>query len=428
MPPPDEAKARVDFTYSDEAYEPDPVKFWKRIGKRWNDRLEDFIGKRKAMERAVAQIVSPNDPPEVKLQKIYARVQQIRNTSYEVQKTQQEEKRAKEKEPNNVEDVWNRGYGTGVQLTWLYLALVRAAGFEAYGVWVSDRRDYFFSPQLMDSYKLNTNVVLVKLNGKDLYCDPGAAFTPFGLLTWSETGVPGLRLDKDGGDWVQTILPESAASRIERSANLKLSEMGDLAGKLTVTFTGLEALRRRVEERNDDEADRKKFLEDEVQQYIPAACDVQLLNKPDWSSSEPSLVAEFNLKIPGWVSGAGRRAFFPVGLFSATEKHLFDHANRIHPVYFQFPSERVDDITVELPPGWQVASLPRAQMQDGHVVIYTLDMERSNGALHLTRKLIVDVLLLEVKYYTVLRDFFQVVRTGDEEQIVLQPGAAAARN
>ena len=40
----------------------------------------------------------------------------------------------------------------------------------------------FFSAQMMDRAKLDANVVLVKLNGKDIYCDPGAAFTPFGFL------------------------------------------------------------------------------------------------------------------------------------------------------------------------------------------------------------------------------------------------------
>jgi hypothetical protein len=33
---------------------------------------------------------------------------------------------------------------------------------------------------------------------------------------------------------------------------------------------------------------------------------------------------------------------------------------------------------------------------------------------------------LESKYYSALRTFFQLVRTGDEEQIVLQPGSASA--
>jgi hypothetical protein len=35
---------------------------------------------------------------------------------------------------------------------------------------------------------------------------------------------------------------------------------------------------------------------------------------------------------------------------------------------------------------------------------------------------------LEAKYYPALRNFFQAVRTGDEEQIVLQPGTASASN
>ena len=70
-----------------------------------------FIGKRKAMEQAVAEIVSPSDSPEVKLQKIYARVQQIRNTSYEAEKTEQEQKREKEKDPDNVETIWKKQYG-----------------------------------------------------------------------------------------------------------------------------------------------------------------------------------------------------------------------------------------------------------------------------------------------------------------------------
>jgi hypothetical protein len=430
MPPANELKSRVDFTYSDEAFEKEPSQFWKKTGKKLNDRMESFIGKRKAMEEAVAQIVSPNDSPEVKLQKIYARVQQIRNTSYEVRKSEQERKREKEKEPGNVEELWKRGYGNGVQLTWLFLALARAAGFEAYGVMASDRRNYFFNPNQMDAAKLDTNVVLVKVNGKDVYCDPGAAFTPFGLLEWPETGVQGLRLDKDGGTWIQTILPESSASRIERHADLTMSTAtGGLEGKLTITFTGLEAMQRRLEERNEDEADRKKLLEDQAKQYIPVASEVDLTNKPDWSSSSLPLVAEYNLKIPGWAAAAGRRALLPVGIFSATEKHVFDHADRVHPIYFEFPFEKQDDVTIALPPGWQVNSLPPEQNEgSGNAVGYTLKVENNKQTLHLTRKLRVDILLLDAKYYPALRNFFQVVRKGDEQQIVLQPGGPSAGN
>ena len=65
------------------------------------------------MEEAVTQIGSPNDPPEVKLGKRYDRVQQIRNKSYELQKTEQEEKRDREKPVEKM----NSLSGTGATAT-----------------------------------------------------------------------------------------------------------------------------------------------------------------------------------------------------------------------------------------------------------------------------------------------------------------------
>src|ERR1700681_4904424 len=329
MPPPNELRSRVDFIYEEGIAEKDQDSFWKKFGKTRNGQLESFVGKRKAMEQAVAQIVSPNDSQDVKLRKIYDRVQQIRNKSYEVQKTEQEQKRAKEKPVENVEEVWKRGYGDGMQLTWLFLGLARAAGFEAYGCFVSGRGQYFFNKGTMQSSKLNATVVLVKLNGKDIYLDPGAAFTPFGLLTWYETGVAGLRLDKDGGTWIQTTLPQASESRIERVGKLKLSDTGDLEGKLTITYTGLEAMGHRLEERNEDEVARKKFLEEVVTGQIAAGAEAEITNKPDWTNSETPLVAEFNLKIPGWASNAGRRVVLLAAIFTAAEKGVFEHASRV---------------------------------------------------------------------------------------------------
>jgi hypothetical protein len=172
--------------------------------------------------------------------------------------------------------------------------------------------------------------------------------------------------------------------------------------------------------------ERKQFLEGQVKEFIPAASEVELVNKPEWASSAPALAAEFNLKVPGWASGAGHRLLVPVGIFSASEKHLFDHADRVHPIYMEFPSQKVDDVTIEIPAGWRVANLPPEQSELGHIVEYTLKVENDKGKLHLARMLNVRFLLLETKYYTPLRDFIQMVKTADEEQIVLQPGRTAA--
>lgn len=427
MPPEDELKYRVQFMYSqDSSFESDPVKYWRKYGKKRYDQLESFLGKRNDLDVEVAKIVSPNDPPEVKLQKIYARVQQLRNISYEPLKSEEEAKREKQKKPEGAADIMRQGYGDGQQLTWLFLGLARAAGFEASGAWVAARSRHIFNEKRLNSDELDSNVAVIKVNGKDEYFDPGAAFVPFGLLPWEETGSKGMKLDKEGGSWIQTPLPVSGQSQIQRKADLKLSDDGTLEGRVKVTFTGLEAWSRRLRERNQDDEAKKKSLEEELKRDVPVSTEVELKNQPDWKSSDQPLVAEFEVKIQGWVSGAGKHAIMPVGVFSVPEKGLFTHTNRTYPVFFEYPFQKNDDVTVELPAGWAVSSAPGTLDKDAKAAEYKLNVDDEKKSVRITRSVRCDLSVVPKESYLALRMFFEAVRSGDDQQIVLQPGAVAA--
>jgi len=428
MPPENELKFRVDFIYRDGMPEQNMDKYWANYTKKQADNIEKFVNKKKPMEQAVAGIVSPSDPPEEKLRKIYARTQQVRNLSYEASKTDEEQKRAKLKAAGSVEDVWKNGYGSGASITWFFLGLARGAGFEAFPVMVSARSEYFFKPNRMNSSELNTNVVMVKLNGKELYCDPGSLFAPFCVLPWQESGVAGRLIDKEGGRWVTTPAGTSGDNKIQRVAEFNMSDQGTLEGTVKLSYTGIEAMVRRQEERNSDDAARKKYFEDQLKEYIPAGADVELKNVPDWKSSDAPLAAEFTVKIEGWVSGAGKRAMMPVGVFSASEKRVFDHADRVQPVYYPYFYMKEDDIKIELPLGWHVASVPKGQDFDAKAAEYVMKYDDQKTAVRINRTLRIDLFMVPKETYPVLRNFYQAVRTGDEEQIVLLPMGTAASN
>ena len=117
-----------------------------------------------------------------------------------------------------------------------------------------------------------------------------------------------------------------------------------------------------------------------------------------------------------------------VGVFSNPEKHLFETSDRIHPMYFSFAFEKLDDITIDLPLDWKVSSLPAEQKNEGHVVAFSMSAQNDKGTLHLRRKLDSDIIMMESKFYLPLRAFYQTVRSGDDAQIVLQPGSSAASN
>jgi len=94
----------------------------------------------------------------------------------------------------------------------------------------------------------------------------------------------------------------------------------------------------------------------------------------------------------------------------------------------RYPYEKDDNVTIELPPGWQVGNVPSAITKDGPVAAYDRKVQNNKTTLELSRKLVINFLLIDPKYYLSLRDFFQNIRAGDEQQIVLEPATSASTN
>lgn len=421
MPPENIMKYRVEFVYEDgDSDQKEEAAYWKAYGKRMNTRVQRFSKPGRALEQEVARLVQPGDSAETQARKLYARAQQIRNLSFERQATEQEAQREKLEDNADAADVLENGHGSADDVTWFYYGLLRAAKIEATMVLISTRDRNFFSPKLMNTGDLNTSVVYAKLGEEPVFLDPGVPHMPFAYLPWNETAVKGLRLNADGGDWVNTSLPRSADSRVERKATLKMDQ-GTLEGKVTVTYSGLEASWRRLSERNEDATDRRKFLEDDLEGSIPSGSDVKLINTPDWAGSETPLVAEFELRVQGWAAAAGSRAIFPVGLFGGNEKHMFEHSNRVHPLYFMFPYHHLDEIDIELPSDWQVSAVPKARAADINVFAFKSNTQSAEKKLNIRRELTLNTILVQQKFYGDVRDFYQLVRSGDEDQIVITP-------
>ena len=427
MPPANELRYRVDFIYVNGGYaEQDPVAFWNFFGKTRYRLWDDFMDKSSAMEQAAKQITAPGDSPEVKLEKIYARVQQLRNLTFERALSEDEKKHQDLSNPQNVKQLWERGYGDSPEIALLFVALARAAGISADPVFAAARDQYFFDINALNPAGLSNLIAVVRLDGKELFLDPGNPYTPFGQLPWYVTAVQALRPTKDGGAWMATPLPAPADALTQRTAKLVLELSGQLHGQVTVTYSGIEATWRRVSERFEDEEARRKFLIDQLKGMIPIGSEITLTNAPNWKGTDPSLVATFEVRVDGWAEHAGNRLLLPVGLFSAQERHAFEHAARVHPVYFDFPFEQHDDISIELPERTHIEGVPDAQRLHESNVSYQLQVDQAPGVLKLQRDLTINLLILKTGSYDWLRHFYQSVRGGDEQQIVLGLAASAA--
>ena len=112
MPPEAMVQMRVEFYYR--VLSETTGEYWNRVGRELHEYCEKFHGQEEGDGASGAQSNQPADSDKVTLHKIYGRVQQVRNLSFERSKTKEEEKRDKlERDNKHVQDVWERGHGYG---------------------------------------------------------------------------------------------------------------------------------------------------------------------------------------------------------------------------------------------------------------------------------------------------------------------------
>ena len=82
--------------------------------------------------------------------------------------------------------------------------------------------------------KLDSEVAIVKVDGKELVFDPGTPNAPYGIVAWQKGHVSGLKLvKKQDASWFETPPLNAADALITRKAALRVD--GDaLKGKITL--------------------------------------------------------------------------------------------------------------------------------------------------------------------------------------------------
>ncbi len=423
IPPEDMLKGRVEFFYIFTSVPKNTQGtdwFWTEEGNKHAKNVESFIGKDKSVARELESVTQTSDLPEVKLRKIYDRVQKIRNLSFESQKTEQEERREKLSDNNTAGDVVKHGYGWGYQINDLFVAMARAAGFDAAIVEVAQRDTRFFAPQLLDWSQLTANLTVVKVNGKDQFFDPATPFCPYGLVPWSEDTTAGFRLDKDGATSIKIPPSPSSDTVISRKATLQLGDDAGVTGQFEVSFTGQDALQRRFENRERDDTGRRKALEDELKGWFPSGAAITLNSVTGWDNSYEPLKIDFTVTVEGSARIGLSRLLYPAMPFPGEVKYSFQSAQRNLPVYITYPYEQSDEFTLQLPKSMRVENLPAPRNVKNVFGEYELTLEDHGGSVLIRRHFMLQQGLIPPQYYSELRAFLTSVRQGDENQFVLQ--------
>jgi len=424
MPPEDGYKWRIRFFYVSPLLS-SPSTFWYEIGKYSAEGIDQFIGKHKEIANAAEEAIGMETDPEKKLRKLYARAQAIRNLTYERSRTEKEQKKEELKEDKNVMDVLRHGYGDRSDITLFFVALARGAGFPSSVVFVAGRSSQLFDREVLSFNQLDSQVAMVRVNGKKVFLDPGTRFCPYGLMRWFRTGTAAMDMN-DPGEFIATPPASEEEAVVFRSADLKMTDDGAVKGEVRLEFAGSEALERRLAALDTDEAGRKKELEDEVKALLPENARVEMTDSRNWDNEDTSLLAIFHVEIPEFASAAGKRMLIPVGLFQPKSKRTLKSGPRKYPIYYQYAYTEHDNISFEFPQGYALETLPTSQNASTKFANYSSSASTTRNHLNIERSLKLMGVFFPVERYEELRDFFARVQAGDELQTVVHQEAGQA--
>lgn len=423
MPPINSISYRVLFYYSGYHSGDD---FWKQEGKYWSKNVDRFARPSPKLQAAVQQLVASGDTEEQKLRKIYAAVMQLENTNFTREHSAAENK-AEGLKIKTADDIWEQKRGNNDELTLLFIAMARAAGMKAYAMAVTNRDRALFIKSYLDWDQLDDEIAIVSINGKEMFLDPGERYCQFGKLHWKHAFAQGVR-QVDGG----TAIAESGGMSYKdtatlRTAELKIDSEGKLMGVIRMSFTGNDALRWRQDILRADEEQAKKDFDEELQKQMPAGVVVKTNHFVGPTDYDYALMAIVDVS-GNMGTATGKRVFLPGTFFEANAKPQFVHEKRENPIDLHFPYMVKDSVTITLPAGFTVESVPKdAEIPLPKDADFVAKYRGTDTVYAYSRLMAVGNILYPSNEYPQLKDFFAKANAQDQQQAVLHVSAVPVK-
>lgn len=422
-PPMDAFAYRVRFYYTSKRT---PQEYWDQYGKSWSKRVDAFAEPKGLVASTAQELTAGAKTDEEKLQRLYDMVMKLENTDFTREHSDKENKVEGVKHVKSASDVLRLKRGSSEDLALTFLALVRAAGFKAEAMQITNRDRDFFQTGYLDSSQLDDTLVAVTVGGKERVFDPGERYVTFGQLHWKHALASGIREQDGKVKIIQSPGIGYQEDAVQRIADITVAPDGTISGSASIICTGNDALRWRQTALSGDEVALRKAVDDELARDLPAGMIIHTDHFLGLDSESSKLMIRMNAS-GSLGTATGKRMFLPVSVFAAGSHNPFTSAHRQEPVDLHYPYLEKDQITIHLPHGLQPETLPaKAEVVLPKMAVYAADVAVSGDTVTYTRQLVIANVFFAPAEYNDLKKFFDDVNNKDRAQLVLHQSALAA--
>jgi hypothetical protein len=341
-----------------------------------------------------------------KLGAIYFYVQSIMNwNQYDSYYCDQGVKKAYQNKTGNVAEI-------NLMLT----SMLRYAGFNANPVLVSTRSNgiSLFPSRTAFNYL----IVAVEFNGGIVLLDATSKnalpnVLPLNALNWF-----GRLIRKDGSSSEVNLMPMSNSNETIILIG-EIDSQGKVSGKIRDQYFDYNAFAFREKNNN---VSKESYIEKLEKSYAGMEIgDYEVINSKDLSKP---IVENYSFVNNNAVEIIGDKMYFSPMMFFAQTKNPFTQEKREYPVDFIFPHQDKYNISVAIPEGYIVESLPQQKaiaMPDG-MGSFKYMISNNGNKCQLLFTLDINEAIIGPENYEALKAFYKEMIDKENEKIVLKKG------
>lgn len=255
--------------------------------------------------------------------------------------------------------------------------------------------------------------------GRLLLFDPTSSVTPLGDLPAIEQQSQGLLVTESGGELIDFPLLAPEASKLQRSAKLKLDDAGALTGAVTEMRSGEIAARMRGTLQPMTTAERVRYMERNVAWHIAdfKVSDLVVENLDDLGKD---LVVRYTLAAPSYAKRTGGLVLVRPRVLGAKAEAVLDLKERKHGYRTEGPSFQVDEIEIAAPPSLTLDELPEKAKVAIPAFTYDSETTFDAGVLRYRRQLRMKELDVPVSGLAELNKAFSAILADERSSAVFK--------
>ena len=313
---------------------------------------------------------------------------------------------------DGVRKAYKSKVGNIAEINLMLTSMLRYAGLEANPVLVTTRSQKM--PLYPSRTAFNYVIAAVQMGGKTILLDATSKsctpnILPFRALNWSG------RLVKDNGTSLGIDMIPKDRSIESTSIMATLSEDGVLTGKLKAQQFDYNAYAFRARYGSLSADSRMEKIENG---YKGITIENYEVSKKDFSKP---VIEGYDFVHDGTVDLIGDKMYISPMVFLAQSENPFKQEKREYPIDFIYPIQDRYMVSITLPEGYVVESVPESTslgMEQG-IGDFSYNIAASGNRIMLRATMNLNYAAVPKEYYVTLKDFFQQVIEKQSEKIVL---------